>query len=122
MKQRVYGAEVALSNRLSELYPEAKEEYLKELSNRLADSVMLELVFGGEKIIRQGEIVPREDEFKGATIYQQKLYVEDLVRCKDCIHWRKPGSPCPFGILTFNASPPYGFCHLGERQEDGKTD
>lgn len=42
----------------------------------------------------------------------------EVVRCRDCVHWRKPDSPCPFGLLRFNTSPPNGFCHLGERKED----
>lgn len=42
----------------------------------------------------------------------------EVVRCKDCVHWRRPDGPCPFGLLRFNTSPPNGFCHLRERKED----
>lgn len=98
-------------------------EFVEDLmKRRLMDLLMGEL--GQDDIIVRLGNVKRERDFRlpDYVMLRQDMFTEKLVRCKDCIHWRKPGSPCSFGILTFNASPPYGFCHLGERQEDGKTD
>lgn len=53
------------------------------------------------------EYIVRETGYPGAI--QQEI-VQELVRCKDCVHY---GKDC---VLLFPAD---GYCYDGERREDG---
>ena len=58
-----------------------------------------------------------EDVIKDFLLSANTVDAVEVIRCRDCVHWRKPDGPCPFGLLRFNTSPPNGFCHLGERRD-----
>lgn len=46
---------------------------------------------------------------------------EEVVRCRDCVHWRKPNdyerSKCT-GAMAFVEPTPEGFCAWGKREEE----
>ena len=61
--------------------------------------------------------IPYEhDEFSG-TMERR----EEVVRCRDCVHWRKPNdyerSKCT-GAMAFVEPTPEGFCAWGKREEE----
>ena len=55
------------------------------------------------------------DEYSG-TVERR----EEVVRCRDCAHWRKPSkherSKCT-GAMAFVEPTPEGFCAWGRREE-----
>lgn len=60
--------------------------------------------------------IPYEhDEFSG-TMERR----EEIVRCRDCVHWRKPNdyerSKCT-GAMAFVEPTPEGFCAWGRKEE-----
>ena len=55
------------------------------------------------------------DEYSG-TVERR----EEIVRCRDCAHWRKPSkherSKCT-GVMAFVEPTPEGFCAWGRKEE-----
>ena len=61
--------------------------------------------------------IPYEhDDFSGTLERRERI-----VRCRDCVHWRKPSkherSKCT-GVMAFVEPTPEGFCAWGERREE----
>lgn len=61
-----------------------------------------------------------EVEMKSGEIHRPQEIRERVVRCRDCVHWRRPTdrerSRCT-GVMAFVEPTPDGFCAWGERRE-----
>lgn len=61
--------------------------------------------------------------FENALEDAPTIDAESVVRCKDCKHNQLPptsgNADCE---LWYGMTDLYGYCHYGERREDGKTD
>lgn len=62
-------------------------------------------------------IMKEETDMDGVDCYIRK---GELIRCKDCKHWRANTQFCSVfsGICTVQRMPPDGFCSEAERKED----
>ena len=61
--------------------------------------------------------IPYEHEDFSGTMERR----EEVVRCRDCVHWRKPNkherSKCT-GVMAFVEPTPDGFCAWAKRREE----
>lgn len=61
--------------------------------------------------------IPYEHEDFSGTMERR----EEVVRCRDCVHWRKPNdyerSKCT-GAMAYVEPTPDGFCAWGVRKEE----
>ena len=62
-----------------------------------------------------------EVELKSGEIHRPQDIRERVVRCRDCVHWRRPtdreGSRCT-GAMAFVEPTPDGFCAWGKPREE----
>lgn len=79
---------------------------------------------GKEFIFEYGldRIMPPSEKTGGIFAIEQRAFRrERIVRCRDCVHWRRPTdrerSRCT-GVMAFVEPTPNGFCAWGVRREE----
>ena len=91
-----------------------REHIKNQLGRNLAERIFQECQ-SGEKIVTVGNTYKKEIPELYHVEIREEVRIEDLVRCKDCIHSSENGgSDCP--IEWHKPIQMYGFCHFGERR------
>lgn len=92
------------------------EDIKNHLGRQLAERIFQECQ-SGEKIVTVGNTYKKEIPELYHVEIREEVRIEDLVRCKDCIHCSENGgSDCP--IEWHKPIQMYGFCHFGERRSE----
>ena len=121
-KRRKYAAEVSVPPELLDRDPTFNPIIEKELVCKLTDPVVKEAI-KGECIVRFTETEQREDFANDLIKYRKYVYIEEIVRCKDCEyaeHEVYQNSDvwlcrCRKYSQVVEAT---GFCSYGERRTD----
>lgn len=85
---------------------------------------VLDLLLDGgrrtEYVVENPITIEGETESGKVTRYPTAIR-EEVIRCRDCVHWRKPNdyerSKCT-GAMAFVEPTPEGFCAWGKRKEE----
>ena len=86
---------------------------LKDMTRKLVD-VAIGQAFDSEKIISIKDDPVEVLKYTNQLIYKKHMYIEDLIRCRDCKHY--DGRPC--GIVDwYNTAD--DFCSKAERKDNG---
>ena len=122
-KRRKYGAVVSEPHELLDRYPELTPRIEEELVYRLTDPIVKEAI-KGECIVRFTETEQRE--YIGLIEARKYVYIEEIVRCKDCRytdepiyekddhdHWCRENS-----LYVYEND----YCSCGERRSDDRSD
>lgn len=120
-KRRKYGAAVFWPPELLDRDPTSTQRIEKELVNKLTDPIVKEAI-KGECIVRFTE-TERQENFD--LIESRKyVYIEDLVRCKDCRYYDYPFSDSPSAASreSDDAYPERWCCLLGMGGAFGSDD
>lgn len=117
-KRRKYTAVVSEPHELLDRYPELTTRIEEELVHKLTVPIVKEVI-KGECIVRFTETEQRE--YSGLIESRKYVYIEDIVRCKDCKYRNYYYCTCPHWDSDQFIYPEVdedNYCSYGERRTE----
>lgn len=95
------------------------QKSIEWMSRDLLDAMLGKIEFGRDYVIR-GETRQEKDLPRNQIIIRQDMQIDELVKCKDCIHFVREGNEgfCAVGMLDRQLISSSDYCSWGERRED----
>ena len=115
-KRRKYGVVASVDPVTLDRHPAYAQRIEEELVYRCTDPIVKEAI-KGECIVRFSETEQQQDITYYRIDFRKYVYIEDLVRCKNCLYWESETPTfgvCPGSLGTHSED----YCSRGRRRDE----